>query len=165
MRRSTFEALYEAHAERLYAFLTYRTGDWAASEDLLSDVFERALRSRRRFDPRKGSETAWLYTIALNLVRDRFRRLETERRTLERLQSDNPPSVADRTGDVAEQDAVMRAIAQLSPEEREVIALRFGADLTAPQIARVLKLPLTTVEGRLYRAMRKLSPQLDPVRD
>ena len=48
----------------------------------------------------------------------------------------------------------------LSAEEREAIALRFGAELTVPEIAETLREPLTTVEGRVYRALRKLRGEL-----
>ena len=48
----------------------------------------------------------------------------------------------------------------LADEEREAIALRFGADMTVPEIAAVLGQPLTTVEGRVYRALRKLRERL-----
>ncbi len=51
---------------------------------------------------------------------------------------------------------MVEALAVLSPEEREAIALRFGADLSVPEIARLLDQPLTTIEGRVYRALRKL---------
>ena len=47
-------------------------------------------------------------------------------------------------------------MASLAPEEREAVALRFGADLTVPEMAKLLGEPLTTVEGRVYRALRKL---------
>ena len=162
VRRSSFEALYEQHAERLYAFLAYRTGDPQAAEDLLSTVFERALRSRRGFDRRRGTEEAWLYAIALNLVRDAHRRRTTEGRAVERLRLDRPEGDNGDGRAFAERDAVMQAVETLSREEREVVALRFGADLTAPAIAGLLDLPLTTVEGRLYRALRKLRERLDP---
>ena len=65
MRQHDFERLYAEHAAPLLAFLDYRTGDRALAEDLLADTFERVLRSRRPFDPRRGSEKAWLYTIVL----------------------------------------------------------------------------------------------------
>jgi DNA-directed RNA polymerase specialized sigma24 family protein len=52
---------------------------------------------------------------------------------------------------------VMQALAVLNERDREIIALRFGADLSAPQIARVIQQPLTTVEGRLFRALRRLN--------
>ena len=160
VRRSRFEALYDEHAERLYGFLAYRTGDPQEAEDLLSSVFERALRARRGFDRRRGTEEAWLYAIALNLVRDRARRHASEERAMERLRGDRPEDAPGQAFE--ERDAVMREVATLSREEREVVALRFGADLTAPQIATLLDVPLTTVEGRLYRALRKLRERLDP---
>ncbi len=59
-----------------------------------------------------------------------------------------------------DRDAVQRALQGLSDEEREAIALRFGADLTVPEIAQLLGQPLTTVEGRVYRALRKLRDRL-----
>jgi RNA polymerase sigma-70 factor, ECF subfamily len=55
---------------------------------------------------------------------------------------------------------VQRALAALSDEEREAISLRFGADLTVPEMAKVLGEPLTTIEGRVYRALRKLRGEL-----
>ena len=78
-----FEALYEEHARSLYGFLAYRTGNPALAEDLLADTFERALTARRPFDVRKGEAKTWLYSIALNLLRDSARRSATEQRALE----------------------------------------------------------------------------------
>ena len=155
MRDDEFERLYEAEAQGLFGFLAYRTGDRSLAEDLLADTFERALRARRGFDRRRGSPKTWLYAIALNLLRDNARRSAAEGRALERSR----PSVAawSAPGDAVEnRDVVQRALATLSPEEREAIALRFGAELTVPEIAEALREPLTTVEGRVYRALRKL---------
>jgi RNA polymerase sigma-70 factor, ECF subfamily len=155
-----FETLYAEHAQRIYGFLAYRTGDAGSAEDLLSDVFERALRRRRLFDRRRGTEEAWLYAIALNLVRDRHRRARTEQQGLERLGRERAEDVPDHGHAVGEREEVMRAVGSLTAEEREVVSLRFGADLTAPQIAKVLDMPLTTVEGRLYRALKRLRERL-----
>src|SRR4029077_1266442 len=85
MQDDAFERLYAEHAQALYAFLSYRTGDRVLAEDLLADTFERALRARRRFDRRKASEKTWLYAIALNRLRDQIRRRSTESRALERV--------------------------------------------------------------------------------
>ena len=162
MRLKDFERLYAEHAEAMFGFLSYRTGDSALAEDLLADVFERAMRARRRFDGRRGTEKAWLYTIALNCLRDHLRRAAAEGRALERHAAD---VVAERrlTSDVErldDRDVVMRALERLSAEERDVIALRFGADLALADIARVAEEPCTTIEGRLYRALRKLREEL-----
>ncbi len=155
MRDEDFERLYEAEAQSLFGFLAYRTGDRALAEDLLADTFERALRARKRYDRRKGPPKAWLYTIALNLLRDHARRAAAEGRAIERVGPAAASSEAS-TGAVEDRDVVQRALAGLSPEEREAIALRFGAELTVPEMADALGEPLTKVEGRVYRALRKL---------
>ena len=160
MRRDDFERLYEEHAQPLFGFLAYRTGDAALAEDLLADTFERALRARNRFDRRKASEKTWLYAIALNLLRDSARRSKTEARALERLPHEAPGS-SDALAAVEHRDQVQRALTILSDEEREAIALRFGGDLTVPEIAKLLKEPLPRVEGRVYRSLRKLREELD----
>jgi RNA polymerase sigma factor (sigma-70 family) len=155
MRQEEFERLYEEHAQGLLGFLAYRTGDRALAEDLLADTFERVLRARRRFDPRKGSRKTWIYSIALNLLRDQVRRKEAEGRAIERV-AEPAPSGTGSIHQVAERDQLVRAMAELSEEEREAIALRYGGDLTVPEIARLTGAKLTTIEGRVYRALRKL---------
>jgi len=157
MRERDFERLFSDHAEPLFGFLVYRTGDRSLAEDLLAETFERVLRTRRGFDARKGGERAWLYTIALNCLRDQARRRAVEKRALERVAGETTSHAApDAVGEVEQRDLLTRALGALSEEEREAISLRFGADLTAPEIARVTGQPLTTVEGRIYRALRKL---------
>jgi RNA polymerase sigma-70 factor (ECF subfamily) len=157
LRDDEFERLYADEASGLFSFLAYRTGDRALAEDLLADAFERALRARRRFDPRRGSRRTWLYAIALNALRDHARRAAAESRALERVPPDSDP---DAFAGVEQRDVVQRALGALSGEEREAIALRFGADMTVPEIAELLDEPLTTVEGRVYRALRKLRERL-----
>jgi RNA polymerase sigma-70 factor, ECF subfamily len=159
MRRDDFERLYEEHAQPLFGFLAYRTGDTALAEDLLADTFERALRARSRFDRRKASEKTWLYAIALNLVRDNARRRSTEARALERMPQE-PHDAADELTAFESRDEVRQAMTVLSDEEREAIALRFGGDMTVPEIAKLLKQPLPRIEGRVYRSLRKLRDEL-----
>jgi RNA polymerase sigma-70 factor (ECF subfamily) len=157
MREEDFEQLYATHAQGLFGFLVYRTGDRSLAEDLVADTFERAMRARRRFDRRRASETTWLYTIALNLLRDHGRRRAAEGRALERqapLDAAAAPDSLEQAGDL------QRALSILTREEREAIALRFGADLTLPEIAKLRKERLSTVEGRVYRALRKLRDHL-----
>jgi RNA polymerase sigma-70 factor (ECF subfamily) len=158
VKDSDFERLYAAEAQGLFAFLAYRTGDRALAEDLLADAFERALRSRVKYDRKRGSEKTWLYAIALNLLRDHARRVAAEGRAYERV------GAGDDAGDgflgIEARDEIGRALQVLSGEEREAISLRFGAELTVPEIAVVLGEPLTTIEGRVYRALRKLREAL-----
>jgi RNA polymerase sigma factor (sigma-70 family) len=156
-----FEGLYAAHARPLLAFLVYRTGEQMLAEDLMADTFERVLRTKRRFDPRRGSEKTWLYSIALNCLRDHARRASAEARAIERSRDDadgfEDPSHGDRLGD---RELVHLGLAKLSDDERLVISLRYGADLTMPEIAKLIHQPLTTVEDRVYRALRKLRDEM-----
>jgi RNA polymerase sigma factor (sigma-70 family) len=162
MREDDFERLYAQHARPLFGFLVYRTGDRPLAEDLLADTFERAFRSRRLFDRRRASEKTWLYAIALNCLRDHGRRAAAEGKALERI---DPGLVEDVGGSFETIEArkdIGRALRSLSDEEREAIALRYGSDLTVPEIAKLTGQKLTTVEGRVYRALRKLRDELEP---
>jgi RNA polymerase sigma-70 factor, ECF subfamily len=158
MDRERFERLYEEHAQPLFGFLAYRTGDRVLAEDLLGDTFERVLRARRRYDPNRASEKTWIYAIALNALRDHARRASAEKRALERSEVEAHPVQA--TELVEERDALARAMATLADEEREALALRYGGGLTVPEIALALDEKLTTVDGRVYRALRKLRSEL-----
>jgi RNA polymerase sigma factor (sigma-70 family) len=160
MRSETYERLFDEHSERLFSFLAYRTGNRALAEDLLAETFERVLRSRQRFDPRRGSERQWLYTIALNLLRDNARRQSNEERVLAQVGAGMAESSDAGLLAVEHRDELQRALAQLTEDEREAIALRFGADLKLRDVARILHEGESAVEGRIYRALGKLREHL-----
>jgi RNA polymerase sigma factor (sigma-70 family) len=156
-----FERLFEAHAEPLFAFLVYRTGDRQLAEDLVEDTFERVLRTRARFDPRRGSEKNWVYAIALNLVRDQARRQNVEISALERVGAQEPGQFYDGALEaVDDRDELGRALGTLGDDEREAIALRFGADLKLGDVARVLGASESAIEKRISRGLAKLRREL-----
>jgi RNA polymerase sigma factor (sigma-70 family) len=162
MREQDFERLYAENARPLLAFLVYRTGDRPLAEDLLADTFERVLTARRPFDPRRASERTWLYSIALNLVRDHARRSARGSRVHQQVIAGAPEGILDPGYEQIEhRDSLQHALTTLSPEEREAIALRFGAELTVPEVARLIGQPLSTAEGRVSRALRKLKQALE----
>jgi RNA polymerase sigma factor (sigma-70 family) len=149
--------MYREHARALFAYIRWQCGDDSLAEDLMADVFERALRSAHKYDPDRASESTRLYAIAVNRVRDHGRRRSAERRAVQRLQTEVVASAAGGGGpSSADHYDLSAALARLTDEEREVVALRFGADLTVAQVAEALELSKTTVEGRLHRALRKL---------
>ena len=164
MRADKFERIYAEHRDRLFAFLVYRTGDRALAEDLVGDVFERALRAHARFDPRRGSESTWLYAIALNRLRDHYRRAQVERSALERFFVESPSgSILPTTGLPTAIWSCGRSSCSTSRIARSS-RLRFGADLTAPQIAKVTHQPLTTVEGGSIAPYVGCAPRWSPRR-
>ena len=149
-----------AHPERLiravYAYVAYRVGPGMDAEDITSDVFERALRYRQSYDPKRGEPTAWLIGIARRCVSGA---LEHPQRTVR--------SVEDRVapGDLAE-DAIRRlsllgAVSELGERDRELIALRYGADLTGRQIGALLDMSPNAVDVAMHRAVERLREALD----
>jgi len=148
-----FDRLYTAHAAGLLGFLTYQTGDRALAEDIVADTFERVLTSRSGWRGQSGEKT-WLYAIAMNRLRDLARRRGAESRAVERAAAG--PAPADDLAAVGERDLLQRALQTLSQQERAVVALRFGADLSLREIADILGERQSTVEGRLYRGLRRL---------
>ncbi len=157
---TAFARLWREHAGPLFAYAMYRTHDRALAEDIVGDTFERVLRGRTRFDRRRGSERTWIYAIARNCLTDHARRNGAERRALERLEAQLDDDASDDLARLDERDLVRRALASLNADERDIVALRYGAGLTAPEIAGLLGEPRTTVEGRLYRALRRLRVDL-----
>ncbi len=139
---------------RVYAYVAYRLGDGPEAEDVTSDVFERAVRYRSSYIRSKGSPEAWLVGIA--------------RRTLDG-RTPVPEPVADlpEAPDpvLLEEIAPRRldlqaALATLEPRDRDLLALRYGADLTARQIAELLELRPNAVEVALHRALARLRARL-----
>jgi RNA polymerase sigma factor (sigma-70 family) len=159
MRTHDFQRLYDEHAGPLFSFLAYRTGDATLAEDLVADTFERVLTAKRPFNPRKASEKTWIYSIALNRLRDLARRSAVERNAIEQMR----PSENGHNGfESAElRHVLMVALRALSDEEREALSLRYGADLSLNEIAKVIGKPRSTVEGRLYKGLKNLRAELE----
>jgi RNA polymerase sigma factor (sigma-70 family) len=142
----------------VYGFLAYRLGDRQTTEDLTQATFERALRAWSRFDPRRGSERTWLLAIARNLLIDHHRRDRLCDQIDERLTAayDGPEEQILGSPELTE------ALGRLNDREREVLALRFGGDLSGPQIAQLLDLTLANVQQITSRALRRLRELLEP---
>jgi RNA polymerase sigma-70 factor (ECF subfamily) len=158
-RDSDFARVYDEHVERVYGFLAYRAPDRHTAEDLTQTTFERALRAWSRFDPARGSEIAWLLTIARNVYIDDRRRDRSAR--IEPIEERIAPSVPGPEERYAGRPEILSALGALSDRDQEVVALRFGGDLTGPEIASLLDLRLANVQQILSRSVRKLRQLLE----
>jgi RNA polymerase sigma-70 factor (ECF subfamily) len=156
---SDFAHAYEEHVWRVYGFLAYRLRDREAAEDLTQVTFERALRAWSRFDPRRASVNTWLIAIARNLLIDHHRRDRSG--LLDPIDERVGPTVAGPEERFNTSPELIEALAQLSERDREVVALRFGGDLTGPEIAALLNLNLANVQQILSRSLRKLRVVLE----
>jgi RNA polymerase sigma factor (sigma-70 family) len=161
VERPTFAAVAEAELDAVHRYLLFVTGDRALAEDLTGETFEKAFRSWRRFDPRRGSARTWLCQIARSTALDHFRAEERRRRREERFardqeQAEEAPAVPGEVGE---------ALSRLSPAEREVVALRVVLELDGPTAARLLGISRTACSTRLSRALRRLEELMRDARD
>lgn len=156
------EEIYEENVWRVYAFFAYRLGSRDAAEDLTQATFERAVRAFRRYDARKGSHRTWLMAIANNLLIDHFRRhASNPTRPLEQEDLDGLPAEADPEMSLGLDPELASALAILSDREREIVALRYGSDLTGPQIAELKGMSLANVQQILSRSLRQMRVALE----
>ncbi|WP_199550690.1 RNA polymerase sigma factor [Streptomyces sp. N35] len=159
--REAFAELYEEHARAVYHHALRLTGDWSAAEEIMSDTFLDAWRTRERVEPEGGSLKPWLLGIATNKAhnanRGRIRRLAF----LARCPAPPPgPAVAAgaaaRIAGTRQLAAVQAALGRLKRPEREVLALCVWAGLDYEQAAQALDIPVGTVRSRLSRARARL---------
>jgi RNA polymerase sigma factor (sigma-70 family) len=151
---SDFARVYDEHVWRVYGFLAYRMRNRDAAEDLTQATFERALRAWSRFDPRRASEGTWLLAIARNLLIDHHRRDRSDR--FDPIEERVLPTVPGPEERLTTSPELIEALGQLPDRDREVLALRFGGDLTGPEIATITDLSLANVQQITSRSLRKL---------
>ena len=158
--RPSFDAVVSEQLDGVYRYLVYLTGDRAAAEDLAAETFEKAFRSWRRFDPRRGAPRTWLCGIARSVAVDWFRAESRRRKREEAYARDLDEVQPFGDGLPGPLEAALR---ELSPAEREVIALRILLDLDGPSAARVLGISNTACSTRLSRALKRLEELTDDV--
>ncbi len=159
----------EVFSGDLYRLLYQYTRNEELAEDLCQEVFLRAFRKRdllRRTDYFR----AWLFTLARNLAAKEMRR---HRHHLEFYLEDFTVSPADqmeapggaaamaRIQDAETRALLIEALNHLEPDQREIIMLRFFADLPVKEVAGAMDLPMGTVGGKLRRALDALRAALE----
>jgi RNA polymerase sigma factor (sigma-70 family) len=157
-----FARLYDEHVWSVYGFFGYRVRTRQEAEDLTQATFENALRAWHSFDESRGSFATWLMTIARNLLTDHYRR---DRSALQRPIADEAELEA-AAGSVEQPSLGLSpdleaVLGRLGERERELIALRFGADLSGLEIARLTGLTVANVHQILSRSLRRLRTDLE----
>jgi RNA polymerase sigma factor (sigma-70 family) len=162
--RPSFDAVFAAEFGPLYSYLRRRVGADGA-EDLAAATFATAYANWDRLDHLRPVRP-WLYGIAANLVRHRWR---DERRMLRAYARTGVDPVCSANDEVVDRvDARVRrrelaaALAELRPRDREILLLHAWAELSDSEIAAALSLPLGTVKSRLHRTRDRLRNRLDP---
>ena len=147
--QEVFHISYRRLVVQLYAVV----GDAAEAEDLVQEAFVRASASGSRFD-RVDNPEAWLRRTAINLHRNRWRKLRNFSKIRPKLETSNDLPGLD------EHLVVVDALRRVPEQQREVLALHYLADLPVLEIATTLGVPEGTVKSRLMRAREALAAEL-----
>ena len=161
---ASFEDVFAAEFRPLYRYLRRRVSA-AAAEDLAEAAFATAFASWERLDPARPVRP-WLYGIAANLLRrywrDERRMLRAYARTgVDPVLAEEDEAIAHLDAD-ADRRALVAALAELRPRDREILLLHAWAELSDSEIAAALSLPVGTVKSRLHRTRERLRNRLDP---
>ena len=169
-----FERIVDEYQRRLYGFALRMTGNREDAEEIVQDAFVRAYRAIGKMTLQARSELRlqpWLYTITLNVTRNRLRSKRPTNVALDALADpdallndtailpDRPEEIVERGADMA---LVEQALLQLPMHLRAAATLRFIEGRSHPEIAEILQQPIGTVKSHVHRAVRILRRILGP---
>jgi RNA polymerase sigma-70 factor (ECF subfamily) len=149
-------AIFDESHPRVFRYALAKVRDPAAADDIASETFARILRDLDRFKWKGAGFEAWLFRIASNLVTDHWRGAGRETAvdiTIEDADTDTPELAALRAETAGE---VGQLLAQLPPDQREVLLLRFAAGLDTNEVARSMGRKANAVRQLQFRALTNL---------
>jgi RNA polymerase sigma-70 factor, ECF subfamily len=159
-----WNTVYRHELPRIYNYFRYRLGNDALAEDLTSATFEKAWRKRDSYRRDLAAFSTWLLTIARNAATDYLRTRRNEA-SFDQLQSraaqDSPDAAYERKAEIEELGALLM---RLSEDERELVALKYGAELTNREIAALVGMSESNVGTTLHRVVGKLRKGMSVVR-
>jgi RNA polymerase sigma factor (sigma-70 family) len=160
---AAFEEIYTRSKNGLLKLAVVLLGDVHAAEDIVHDVFVQLAQTRGSLRV-TGNLKGWLATCVANRARNYRRDAYRDRQGVTRQASDgsSDPFEPDRWATLSEQlQLLSAAMAQLPYEQREAVGLHLGAGMTFPQIARLQKVSINTVQGRCRYGLEKLRSLLN----
>ena len=160
MDEDAFRSFYDRTARPVWAYLSRTTGDNRLADDLLQEAYYQFLRAGTTFDD-ETHRRQYLFRIAVNLVHDHRRRRRFDRLPTaderNHPQSQSGEEAADRAADRID---LSRAMARLTPRERDLLWLAYAQGSSHVEIAASLGLRTTSVKSLLFRARRHLAALL-----
>lgn len=156
MDEETFRGFYTRTSGMLWAYLARSTGDAAAADDLLQEAYYRLLRATTTFES-DDHRRNYLFRVATNLIRDRYRRPRIDHAQLPENGEGEIPATGDLATQTQQRTDLQRAMTQLSSRERQLVWLAYGQGSSHQEIAGALGLKTGSVKPLLFRARRKLA--------
>jgi RNA polymerase sigma-70 factor (ECF subfamily) len=157
-----WEAVYREQVPRLYNFFRYRTGDGGIAQELTSRTMMRAWRYRQSYRADLGAFGAWLFQIARRVAIDYLRERSNAPLPLyEATHQSDDASLETEVQQRRDAEKLYHLLATLPQRDQEIISLKYGAEMTNRDIARVLDISESNVGTILHRTLKKLRIQWD----
>jgi RNA polymerase sigma-70 factor (ECF subfamily) len=160
--RAALEELYLIHFDRIYSYLHMSVGNKHDAEDLTTQTFLKMLESINRFRWQSAPFSAWLFRIAHNLAMDHFRarrRWQPEEEVPEPLGSEEPSAELEAMQSIGRQ-SMMELIERLSPEQQQVLTLKFVFNFANADVATILEKTEGAIKSLQHRALASLQKQI-----
>jgi RNA polymerase sigma-70 factor (ECF subfamily) len=151
-----FGELYERYYARVFRYVYHRLGNQADAEDVTALVFMKALEALPSYQPRRNSFAPWLFRITRNAVIDYYRRKRKQSpiEDAEHISSGSDPMSAALRSE--QRDELHLLVQRLSPDQRDVVLLRYSSELSFTEIASTLSKNEPAIRMLLHRWLRKL---------
>ncbi len=164
--RQQLEAVYDEHADALFAFLLNLVRNEEQTREVLQELFRKIARQPERLKPARD-QRSFLIRMAHHLAIDLIRRRDTRKRHHDQFQAECPQifAAADDPDESAFRQALSVGLAELPPDQRAVVHLKLWEGFTFEQIANALDIPLNTAASRHRYGLDKLRTLLRPLYD
>jgi len=159
--RSAFERLYARHKGMMFNYFLRATGERELSEELFQELFLRVFDGRARYEPRRPFRV-WLFTLARNLLRDRWRQLGRLPRWEEGAETDVGPDTETICSEREQAGRVRAAVLSLPPALREALVLSRYHGLSFAEVGEIVECSEGAARVRLFRALERLRQLLPP---
>ena len=156
-----WEDVYEEVLPKVYNYFRYRFFDNSVAEELTSETMTRAWQSRGRYDAEKAAFSTWVLGIARFVAIDEFREHADQAFPLDDIEPISQDAfIEDQMESRQKIEELKTFLEQLSPQEQEIISLKYAGGLTNRAIAGLLEMSESNVGTMLHRCMKKLRTQL-----
>ncbi len=159
-----FDYIFETYYKRIFNYVYYRVYCRFTTEDLTSQIFEKAMRKIDTYTQSKAPFEVWLFAIARNVVNDHFRAnkrhsilsFETIKELVSRKKDPEDILIKGETS-----DRLSKALNTVNVRDRNILALKFGATLKNKEIAQLLQMTESNVGIIVYRTLKKLKSEME----
>lgn len=166
---ASFQAFYRKYGGLIFTAISNVLNDHHDSEDVMQEVLVQLWNKAHLYEPRKGKPLTWITTMARNRAIDRIRSKQRRSRLNDDFEQENKTEqfeFEESSADICEvkerSSIVRRAVAKLTPDQKEAIMLAYFSGLTQAEVAEKLNEPLGTVKARIRRGVSRLETLVKP---